>query len=124
MQLIDDNTIHLTRGNIFEKPFSIEADNGEPYLFSANDVVRMRIMTVNKPDEIHLQKDFKVDTPGDTIWITLTGDETKIGELISKPTDYWYEMELNPDSRPETVVCFDQKGPKILKLYPEGGDKQ
>lgn len=124
MQLIDDNTIHLTRGNVFKKPFSIEDDNGVLYLFSAGDVVRMRIMPAGKPNNVLLQKDFVVETPGDSVMITLTGDETKLDKLINAPVEYWYEMELNPETNPETVVCYDQKGPKILKLYPEGGDKE
>lgn len=50
------------------------------------------------------------------------GDETKIGEYISKPKEYWYEIELNPETYPQTIIGYDEDGPKVLILYPEGGD--
>ena len=54
--------------------------------------------------------------------IYLTEEDTKIGEVISKPKDYWYEVELNPDEEPQTIIGYDEDGAKIFKLFPEGDD--
>jgi hypothetical protein len=56
------------------------------------------------------------------VTITLTGEDTKLGNPISKPEDYWYEVELNPLTAPQTIIGYDEKGPKVLRLYPEGGE--
>ena len=35
------------------------------------------------------------------------------------PTEYWYEIELNNEN---TVIGYDNNGPKLFVLYPEGED--
>jgi hypothetical protein len=50
----------------------------------------------------------------------LSKEDTKIGKKVNKPVDYWYEVELNPDTYPQTIVGYDEDGAKIFKLYPEG----
>ena len=57
-----------------------------------------------------------------TVDITLERVDTKIGEIINKPVDYWYEIELNPDTTPQTLIGYDDDGPKIFRLFPEGGE--
>jgi hypothetical protein len=60
----------------------------------------------------------------ESVQIILTSEEMRIGDIINKPVDYWYEVELNPDT-PYTVTILGytkEKGPKILSLTPEGGD--
>ena len=52
----------------------------------------------------------------------LSSEETKIGNVISKPVVYWYEIEINPDSAPITIIGYDNDGAKELILYPEGVD--
>ena len=52
----------------------------------------------------------------------MTGEDTKIGQVINKPIDYWYEIELNPEINPQTVIGYDNDGAKIFKLFPEGAD--
>lgn len=43
--------------------------------------------------------------------------------MVNKPTDFWYEVELNPDTAPQTIIGYDKEtGAKIFRLYPEGGD--
>jgi len=51
-------------------------------------------------------------------------DVGKIGDVINKPTDYWYEIEINPETKPQTIIGYDENGEKILKLYPEGSDRE
>ena len=54
--------------------------------------------------------------------IFLHGAETKFGEVINKPVDYWYEVELNPETKPQTIIGYDEDGAKVFKLFPEGRD--
>jgi hypothetical protein len=54
--------------------------------------------------------------------IFLGEEDTKIGEVISKPKDYWYEVELNPFDHPQTIIGYDEDGAKVFKLFPEGDD--
>jgi hypothetical protein len=67
-----------------------------------------------------LQKDTKVTSASTKVSISLLSADTKIGEYINKPTDYWYEIELNPDTAPQTIVGYDEDGAKVFRLYPEG----
>jgi hypothetical protein len=71
-----------------------------------------------------LQKDFLVPEATEKVEVFLSKNETKIGEVISKPTDYWYEIELNPDTDPQTIIGYDEDGAKVFKLFPEGEDVQ
>lgn len=118
----DDLSIYVTRGDTcaFTVPAVI---NGVKTQFKNGDVVRFKVTKKKDCDTVVRQKDFLVSTiAADLIEIKLSGDDTRIGEVISKPTDYWYEIELNPDTNPQTIQGYDEDGPKILKLFPEGAD--
>lgn len=116
----EDLTIYCTRGDALS--FSLYADkDGENYIFQPDDVVRFRIYGKKAAEEVLLQKDFTVgDEAREYVPIYLTGEDTRIGDIISKPTDYWYEIELNPDTDPQTIVGYDEDGAKVFKLFPEG----
>lgn len=120
-QVNDDNSIYATRGDIVF--FSVEAeDNGTPFKFQAGDVVRIKVYGKKDAETVVLQKDFSVaDTTG-TVEIFLTEEDTKIGDVISKPRDYWYEIELNPYTNPQTIIGYNEDGPALFKLFPEGDD--
>lgn len=121
----DDLSIYVTRGDAVAFNLSATTDNGETYLFKPNDIVRINIMEKKGCDEVVFQKGFKVEEETETVEINLTGDETKIGEVISKPTDFWYEIELNPFTYPQTIIGYDDEtGAKIFKLFPEGEDAE
>lgn len=125
----NDKSIHITRGDggVIDVTASIPSEDEEtppePYIFTPDDVVRFRIVEKNHYDKVILEKDADEIT-GNTecVSITLTKAETKIGEVINKIKEYWYEIELNPDSDfPDTIIGHDDDGgAKILKLYPEG----
>ena len=117
----DDNSIHATRGDIVF--FSVSAeDDGKPYKFQAGDVVRFKVYGKKDAENVVLQKDFPVLEVTENVEILLTEEDTKIGEVISKPKDYWYEVELNPGDNPQTIIGYDEDGAKVFKLFPEGGD--
>lgn len=116
----DDMTIHITRGDA--ATITVTASAGaESYEFKPNDVVRFKVFTKKDCEDVVLVKDTKVTEAVSAVEISLEGTDTKIGEVISKPVDYWYEVELNPETKPQTIIGYDENGAKIFKLYPEGG---
>ena len=120
---IENKQIHLTRGNIADiKVNALNAD-GTDYEFKTGDVVRLNIFEKNNCGCIVLQKDVKVTDPVLTVSIDLDGTETKFGETINRPTEYWYEVELNPETAPQTIIGYDEDGAKVFTIYPEGSDK-
>lgn len=120
-QINDDLSIYVTRGDILF--FSVVADDGGGlYKFQAGDVVRVKVFEKKKAEAVVLQKDFPVIAETDSVEIFLSEEDTKIGGVISKPKDYWYEVELNPYNNPQTLIGYDEDGAKVLKLFPEGDD--
>lgn len=125
MLLIDETTkqINLTRGDYAPLEFGAD-NNGTPYIFQPGDVVRFKVFKAKDCGCVVLQKDVTIEEATEIVRIDLTKDETKIDDIISKPVKYWYEVELNPDTNPQTFICYDQAGEKIFMLYPEGEDKK
>ena len=116
----DDNSIYLTRGDIASIQITALNSSGEEYLFKNGDIVRFSIFEKGRYDNLVLRRDVEVTTETKFVSINLSGNDTKIGELINKPKQYWYEVELNPDTAPQTIIGYDNNGPKILTLFPEG----
>lgn len=120
----EDNSIYATRGDIVF--FTVRAEDRETkekYTFKAGDVLRMTIYGKKDAKSVYLQKYFPVFEDISEVEIYLTKEDTKIGDVISKPADYWYEVELNPDDAPQTIIGYDdEEGAKIFKLFPEGDD--
>ena len=121
----EDKSIHITRGDvaviemgaIFENEALTEP---EDFVFTPGDVVRFKVFEKKDCGCVVLQKDFKVTEETATVEIILEKGDTKFGSLISKPKDYWYEVELNPETKPQTILGYDEDGAKVFKLYPEG----
>ncbi len=117
----EDNSIYSTRGDIVI--LSVSADNnGKPYTFQAGEVLRIKVFGKKDAESVVLQKDFPITSATQAVELFLDENDTKIGEVISKPKDYWYEIELNPFDNPQTIIGYDEDGPKIFKLFPEGAD--
>lgn len=117
----DDNSIYATRGDIVF--FSVSAeDDGVPYYFEPGDVLRIKIYGRKDAGTVVLQKDFPVLANVEEVEIYLTEEDTKIGDVISKPKDYWYEVELNPESAPQTIIGYGEDGATVFRLFPEGDD--
>lgn len=119
----DDLSIYATRGDTITLAVAAEAE-GVPHKFKAGDVVRIKIYEKKGCHNVVLQKDFPVREETETVDILLKGTDTKIGGIISKPVDYWYEIEVNPDTDPQTIIGYDEDGAKVFKLFPEGKDVQ
>lgn len=119
--LNEDLSIYATRGDIVF--FTVRADeDGKPYKFQAGDVVRIKIYGKKDAENVYLQKDFPVTEITEKVEIFLTKEDMKIGDVISKPKDYWYEVVLNDDAVPQTIIGYDEDGAKLFKLFPEGDD--
>lgn len=117
-QINEDLSIYITRGD--SAVFSVSSDGERK--FQPDDVVRFTIYAKKNCNDVVLQKDVEVSEETDRVDFLLTESDTKIGNVISKPTDYWYEVELNPFTNPQTIIGYDDDGAKIFKLFPEGAD--
>lgn len=116
----DDLSINITRGDA--AVFSVGAYIGETeHTFKEGDVVRLKVFGKKDCENVVLKKDFAVTEDTSLVEISLYSNETKIGDVISKPVEYWYEVELNPDGYAQTIIGYDENGAKVFKLYPEGG---
>ena len=123
MFTIDNGTIYITRGDV--AAFTVSAkvlDTDEDYIFQPGEIVRVKVFERKNCKSVVLKKDTEVNIPTSTVDILLDKSDTKIGDIINKPKDYWYEVEINPDTKPQTITGYGIDGPKIFKLLPEGGD--
>lgn len=123
-QINEDKSIYLTRGDACIIKLEVTDKDGNVQMLRTGSVVRFKVTDKKGCGCVVLQKDVTVTEEATAVQIPLTREDTKIGEIISKPKDYWYEIELNPETAPQTVVGYDEDGAKILKLFPEGGDMQ
>ena len=120
--ITEDKTIFLTRGDVASIEIMANTGDDKPYIFQPGDVVRFKVFVRKQCDKVVLHKDAVVESETEKVDISLSSSDSKMGEIINKPTDYWYEIELNPDTNPQTIIGYDSDGPKILRLLPEGGE--
>ena len=114
------NQLVVNRGDMLSFGFSKKDGS----LFKAGDILRMRVMEKNNVENVVIQKDFKVETDTQIVPIVLLSDDTKIGELINRPVDYWYEIELYPDTEYTQTLIGYKEEPALFTLRPEGGNKK
>lgn len=120
MLKIEDNIIRLTRGDKANITLRIPLSSEENYEFQIGDIITLGIYEKKGLEkEALLLKEYEVETETDAYNMELTSEETKLGELSSKPTTYWYEVVLNHDT---TVIGYDEEGAKQFVLYPEGSE--
>lgn len=125
MQRINaDNSIYLTRGDsiIFDVKAKVNDGDGNerPYTFQPGDTVRFTVYKKKSCSDVEIVKDFVVAYESPVVQIYLSGDETKIGKVINKPTDYWYDVEIVSDGDTQTIIGYTDNGPSLFKLFPEG----
>lgn len=119
----DEQTIHITRGDAGCICLFAEDEQGHDYMFQVGDEVKLKVTEKKNTNNVVLEKTVKANKITTSLNIILEKEDTKIGELINKPVDYWYEIELNPNSSEvQTILGYDEDGPKLFTLYPEGGD--
>lgn len=115
----EDNSIYANRGDIVFFCVTAE-DDGVPYHFQPGDILRINIHGKKDVETVYLEKDFPVLENCERAELFLTEEDTKFGDIISKPKDYWYEVCLNPDTNPQTIIGYNEDGPAVFRLYPEG----
>lgn len=118
----EDKSIYVTRGDVLFFNVSAAYRDGTAYTFNIGDTVRIRVYEKKACENVVISKDFLITAAAETVEIFLDERDTKIGDVISKPVDYWYEIELNPGENPQTLVGYDDDGAKIFRLFPEGKD--
>lgn len=120
----EEKIISITRGDIGS--FDVGALNQDEtdYVFKVGDVVRFKVFDINDYTNVKLQKDVVVEEETTIVRINLEGKDTRIDGISNKIINYAYEIELNPDTNPQTIIGYDdESGEKTFKLYPEGGDE-
>lgn len=119
---IDQKTkqIMLTRGDSCIIEIKAIDKNNNRYKFAVNDVIRLNVYKKKDYNDLKLQKDVIVREESNYVDMLLTSELTKIDDIINKPVDYWYEIVLNPETNPQTIIGYDENGSKIFTLYPEG----
>lgn len=107
------------RGSVYAT--AIDEVTGTPYVFQVGDKVSFVVVPKGGYSEgAVLRKDVIVMEETQEVEIPLTAEDTKIDEMIDRPTDYWYNVVLNDDI---TFIGSDSKGEKIFRLYPEVGEE-
>lgn len=124
MLLIDKETmtIHLTRGDHAILDITSEGDDGGVHKFEIGDVVCLKVMKATDYKDVVLQKQIEIKEETEVATVELTSEQTKIGPVHYKAQKYHYEVELNRGGKVHTLVGYDKNGPKLLMLYPEGGE--
>lgn len=108
-----EKNIEINRGD--RGTIKIKRKSGS---FSVGDKIKFSIVKKKDYKDLVFQKEYSVLEASDTFYITLTEEDTKIGNIISKPVTYWYEMEYNGN---QTPIGYDDEGAKEFILYPEAG---
>ena len=120
----EDQSIHITRGDFAVIEFTPKTIAGDVHTFKSDDIVRFTVTEKGKCESVVLEKNVLITEECSTVEIYLASSDTRIGEPINRPVDYWYEISINPDTMSQTPIGYDTEGAKIFRLYPEGGDKQ
>lgn len=117
----EDLSIYVTRGDVVLFDVGANGKDGKPYTFIPGDNVRIKVYKKKKVTDVVLVKEFPITTATQKVQIYLSGNETKFDEPINKPTTYWYEVVLNEDTEPQTIIGYDpDEGAKLFILLPEG----
>lgn len=118
----DDQSIYITRGDMALFQVSAKKNKTDLYKFEVGDVIRFKVYEKKGCENVVLQKDFEVEEETDVFNIFLDETETRFGEIINKPKDYWYEVEVKHNDNVQTIIGYDENGAKVFRLFPKGGE--
>jgi hypothetical protein len=116
MKINENKTIEINRGD--RGTIVLKNKNGN---FKVGDVLKFSILRKKDYNIVVFQKRYVISEESNTFNIGLTSEDTRIGDIISKPVTYWYEIEYNGDN---TILGYDSKGAKKFILYPEAPNKE
>lgn len=114
--------IHCTRGDCGSFLVRCSFADGL-YTFRAGDAIRFRVCRKKDYGTVVLTKEVKLTEATQEVEIYLDSEDTRIGEIINKPVDYWYEVELVADGKTQTIFGHTVDGARVFKLLPEGKEE-
>ena len=118
----DGTTLLVTRGDKGSIKVKKKISDGVYEPFYKDDVVSFSLKNNFGDSEHVLRKKVTVQEKTDTVTFEFSKDDTTIGDLISSPVRYQYDIAVNDDL---TILGYDdQTGPKYFKLFPEGSNDQ
>jgi len=88
--------------------------------FKVGDKIKFSIVERRHYENVVFQKEYIVTEESSVFYLTLTSEDTKIGDFINREKKYWYEIEYNNEV---TLIGHDKDGEKEFILYPEAGEK-
>lgn len=110
--------ITVSRGDAIT--IGLIADNN----FKPNDIIRLCIYEQKKPDNVLKTKSITINEETNEAIISLSKEDTSICEITNKPISYWYDITLNPDTTPQTLIGYDLvngvKKEKLFTILPKG----
>jgi len=133
MVAIEENTIHITRGDITTGEFNrlafyLPVSNGETetnYEFKPTDKITFVVFNkkgYTKNEIFRLEytlEDLGYTESTTVVEIPLTEELTSKFPLLNKRATYWYDISLNDTL---TILGYDDEGAKEIIVYPaEGG---
>ena len=119
MLTIEGKQINITRGDTGTIKLKVKTTSGY-YSFNQNDVIEFKVYNKKEyQQEPVLYKKVVVEETTNEVEINLTSDDTRIGEIINKEKEYWYEIQLNGNI---TLIGYDESGASIFLLLPEGSE--
>ncbi len=118
----DGTTLLVTRGDKGSIKVKKKISDGAYEPFYKGDVVSFSLKNNFGDSEPVLRKKVTVQEKTDTVTFEFSKDDTTIGDLISSPVKYQYDIAVNDDL---TILGYDdQTGAKYFKLFPEGSNDQ
>lgn len=98
----------------------LTAKNGEE--FPAGSVLRLTVYDDRDPGEVYLTKDVTVEETTSTVVIDLLPEDTRFPNRSSVELHYRYDITLNPDTAPQTIVGYERhRGERDFTVLPKGG---
>lgn len=116
----DGKTLLVTRGDKGSVKVKKKISEGVFEPFYEGDVVSFNLKNNFGDNEPVLRKKVIAQENTDVITFNFSKDDTTIGDLISSPVIYQYDIAVNEDM---TILGYDDEtGPKYFKLFPEGSN--
>ena len=79
-----DKNIEVTRGD--NLTIKLTNKSGK---FAIGDKIKFSIVEKKNYKNVLLQKDFEVEENNNSVYLILTSDDTRIGDVISKQQEFW-----------------------------------
>ena len=112
--------LEITRGDTLSLRLTANLKTGEEYIFKQGSIISFKITKPKEQNKIIFEKSIEVDKDTNYVFLELTSNETKIGELNNEPISYWYEISLTDlNDFVQTIIGYNENGPTLFILNPE-----